>query len=776
MSTTPSATPAAPLRVLCLGDAGSAELALDVLRKAGFRTESHRVETRGEFEACLATKDYDLVLSDMGAGSWSGPEALDLMHERAVDLPFILVSADVPPEEAVAAVKHGASDCVPRDQLDRLPQAVSQALAERRVREERRRARRALAESERRFRALAHASVQLLWLVDAEGRMGDKLTRWQTFTGQTPEQCVGHGWLDAVHPEQRDGTLGALRAALARGQPFQLEFELRKAGGGYRHFEFHCAPVKDAEGRVLEWVGGGVDLSERLAAVRVLDESEQRYRALSEACFDGLVITEHGIIREATRGLALLLATTAEELAGAPLVSVVEPESQGMVASHLASGGVRRFAFQARARDGRRLELEALCRPVVQEGRTVHLTGLRDVTAQRELERQFVQGQRLEAVGQLAGGVAHDFNNILTSVLGFSQFLLDQLPEDSPLREDALEIHRAGEQGAALTRKLLAFGGRHAPHPHSLDLNRLLEDCASTLRRGLGEHIRVDLELQARPAGLEADPAQLEQVVLNLAFNARDAMPGGGRLRIRTSATTLSAGLLHSGGVVPAGRYVQLTVADEGVGMTPEVMARMFEPFFTTKAGGKGAGLGLSTVYGIVKQCGGHLVAQSTPGAGSIFDLYFPAGENPAAAPGTARGGSVPAGRTILVVEDTPAILSLAERVLARAGYSLLTAEHGSGARDLAAAPGARIDLILMDLLLPGERGPQVAVDLQRLHPEARLVFISGSMGVSEEAFLPPGRYWFLQKPFTPDQLLHVIRQALDTPAEPAVAGTQFES
>jgi len=617
-----------PLRILYLeANQASAAPALEALHRAGVALSCDLVTGRSQFEAQLGN-GYDLVLAGYAVSGWTGVDALALLRERGSHLPFILVPERLDTDTALACLRQGASDCVLKDQLSRLPQAVAKALSE-----------------------------------------------------------------------------------------------------------------------------------------RALRESELRYRALIEATFDAVVITEQGTIVEANQGFGALFGAPGEQLLHTRLEDLVEPESRSEFTARLNAEAPQRFSVVVHTRDGRPLELEAVSRPSIREGRAVQVTALRDYTAQRELERQFLHAQRLEAVGQLAGGVAHDFNNILTSVLGFSQFLLDQLPADSPFRSDAEEIYRAGELAAVLTRKLLAFGRRQAAHPQVIDLNEATEAACRMLSRLLGEDIRVELELQARSAMVKTDPGQLEQVVLNLAVNARDAMPQGGRLRIRTTLVELSAGLRHAGGMIPRGRYVVLGISDEGTGMTPEVQSHIFEPFFTTKGGTRGTGLGLSTVYGILQQSSGHVVVQSTLGRGSSFELYFPAAEVDQARPKVLRPlGAAPGDEQILLVEDQASIRALAERVLKRAGYTVLTAESGDEARSVARAAG-RIHLIMMDVLLPGERGPRVAQDLRTMHPGARLVYVSGTSGVPGESGLPATR-WFLQKPFTAEQLLSTVRAALDAPAE----------
>jgi PAS domain S-box-containing protein len=751
------------IRILYLANSSAdADPALAILRGAGFSIVPFIVTSRAEFEAAVARGGVDLVLSGYALEGWTGMDALAILQRQGTDLPFILVTGTLDTDAAVECVRQGASDYVLKDHLGRLPQAVNRALHERRLREERRQARRMLADSERRFRCLTLATSDLIWVTDRVGRMHGRLARWQSYTGQQAAELSAYGWLDAIHPDDRGQLHRALDQAIQHPESFSLEVRIRRADGVYRRFGLSAVPVRESDGTLIEWVGAANDITDRVEAETALRESEQRYRELTDSIFDGVVLTEHGLIIEANPGFAAMVGREPDELVGTALLDLLEEGSRAELTSHL-SGGPQQFECVARGRDRNRIELEAFSRPSLLRGRLVRLTAVRDRTAQLELERQFLHAQRLEAVGQLAGGIAHDFNNILTSVLGFSQFLIDQLPPDSPHRADAAEIHRAGELAAALTRKLLAFSRRQAVRPEVLDLNVVARESTELLGRMLGSDVRLELQLTARPSLVVADTGQVEQVLLNLAVNARDAMPRGGRLSVATSACELAAGLAYDGGLVPPGRYVLLTVADNGTGMTPETRRRIFEPFFTTKGGSRGTGLGLSTVYGIMQQVRGHIVVTTAPEQGTRFDLYFPT-----AAPGSAPGtpvtrplGAARGDERILLVEDEPAVRTLTERVLSRAGYHVMAAPDGSTARVLA-SEAALLQLILMDVLLPGERGPGVASELLERHPEARIVFISGIDGLAGEENLPPGRHWFLSKPFTQSQLLGVVRAALD--------------
>jgi NO-binding membrane sensor protein with MHYT domain/nitrogen-specific signal transduction histidine kinase/CheY-like chemotaxis protein len=384
----------------------------------------------------------------------------------------------------------------------------------------------------------------------------------------------------------------------------------------------------------------------------------------------------------------------------------------------------------------------------------------RDETSER---RQ--QSQRLEAIGQLAGGIAHDFNNLLTAILGNVAFVLEATPKDDPRYEDVLEIERAATRAAELTRQLLAFGRKQILRPTTLDLNSVLAYIMRMLNRLVGEHIEIAL----RPAPLlglvRADMAQLEQVIVNLVVNARDAMPDGGKLTIETRNVTLGAEFTRQHGIAP-GAYVLMAFTDTGVGMDPGTQARIFEPFFTTKPRGRGTGLGLATVYGIIKQSGGTLSVYSEPNRGSTFKLYLPqvseeareAGEVPV--PLAAVEGS----GTVLLVEDEEIVRSLAARVLRTSGYRVLVAANPAEAERAGTEHPGAIDLLLTDVIMPGTTGPKLAAELVALRPEMRVLYMSGftENAIVHHGVLAPETQ-FIHKPFTPAALAAKVREVLET-------------
>jgi len=387
-----------------------------------------------------------------------------------------------------------------------------------------------------------------------------------------------------------------------------------------------------------------------------------------------------------------------------------------------------------------------------------------DMSHQKKLEEQLRQAQKMEAIGQLAGGVAHDFNNLLTIINGYSELLLLSTPPDDPRRELLEEIRKAGERSASLTRQLLAFSRKQFLAPTVLDLNDVVRDTEKMLRRVIGEDIQLTTVLHPQLGSVKADPGQLEQVLLNLAVNARDAMPQGGRLTIETNNILIDEDYARSHADMRPGSYVMLTVADAGTGMAEEVKRRLFEPFFTTKGIGKGTGLGLAVVHGIVKQSDGTIEVDSEPGLGTSFKIYLPHVEQAAPTGKSGAGlGSAPRGtETLLLVEDEDAVRALTRFTLQQCGYTVLEASHGEEAIRVATNHRERIHLLVTDVVMPGMGGQVLAERLLSIHPEMKVLYLSG---YTDDAIVRHGilheEVNFLQKPFSPNALAHQVRDVL---------------
>jgi len=391
--------------------------------------------------------------------------------------------------------------------------------------------------------------------------------------------------------------------------------------------------------------------------------------------------------------------------------------------------------------------------------------------ADRErLERQFYQVQKMETVGQLAGGIAHDFNNILTAIVGFGTLVAEQVAGNEAAKQNAMEILAAADRASTLTRQLLAFGRRQVLHPTRVDLNDMVNSVATMLQQLIGENI--DLQILCAPAvpPVRADLAQLESALANLVINARDAMPDGGRLVIETAHVALDDEYCSRHVAVKPGAYARLSVSDNGIGMSQELQTRIFEPFFTTKEAAKGTGLGLATVYGIVKQSGGNIWVYSEPGQGATFKIYLPIDESdrPTQVHAMPVLGQWSRGtETVLLVEDAPMIRRLARQVMTKAGYTVLEAGDGEQAMSAAVGHGDPIHVLVTDLIMPGLSGVDLAQRLASSRPETRVLYMSGytDNAIVRNGLLAEGAP-FLQKPFTPEELLRKLRQVLEGPAE----------
>jgi signal transduction histidine kinase/CheY-like chemotaxis protein len=436
-----------------------------------------------------------------------------------------------------------------------------------------------------------------------------------------------------------------------------------------------------------------------------------------------------------------------------------------------ATGGARHMLqSRHRRRDGSIMHVEITSNGVEVAGRAARLALINDVTdrvlqeeALQRSEEKLRESQKMEAVGRLAGGIAHDFNNLLTAITGHAQLLLDEV--DASLEPQIHEIANAANRAASLTHQLLAFSRKQVLQPVILDLNDAVRETESLLRRVIGEHIQLSLSLDSALRRVKADPAQMQQVLMNVVLNARDAMPNGGTLNIRTCNTTTSELPSNRPAEIPEGRFSMVVITDNGEGMDAHTLAHVFEPFFTTKAAGKGTGLGLATVYGILRQSDGYIFAESQPGGGTTFRVLLPVSDE---SPGLERQRSTTAeprrsgGETILVVEDEESVRALVQKVLEKRGYNVLSAPNGAAALEIV-GEGEPIDLLLTDIVMPGIPGQDLARRVAELRPGILVLFMSGYAedAIAGRGMLGPDAN-FLEKPFTPSGLATIVRSVLD--------------
>jgi PAS domain S-box-containing protein len=509
---------------------------------------------------------------------------------------------------------------------------------------------------------------------------------------------------------------------------------------------------------------------ERQRAEAALRASEERFRALVENSSDVLLLIDpEGNIIYTTPSAERQFGWRTDEILGNSLFDFIHPEDRELVGSRVARVLDRpgeRVSAQARFRhaDGTFRVIEGIGVNRLHEPAVGGIViNARDITEGRVLENQLRQIQKMEAIGRLAGGVAHDFNNLLTAILGYCNLLLEDLPPESNLREDLEEIRKAGERAATLTRQLLAFSRRQMLQPQPVDLNALVAEMENMLHRVMGDDIELVLSLSAELPTIKADPASIEQVLMNLALNARDAMPTGGRLTLETGLVTLDESYATRHPEAIAGSYVTVSVSDTGEGMDAATQARVFEPFFTTKEQGKGTGLGLATVYGLVKQSGGYIWVSSEPGQGTVFRVYLPPLE--AAAPPAVAGGpseTCAGTETILVVEDDAAVRTLGTQVLRRLGYTVIEAPDGIEALRAIERHQGLIHLMVTDVMMPQMTGRELADRIRQGRPSMRVLFMSGHSDYAIVYRDLAVGVAFLQKPFTPETLARKIRDILD--------------
>jgi len=674
----------------------------------------------------------------------------------------------------------------------------------------------ALRDSEERFRQLAENIDAVFWMSNRD------LTQ-MLYISPAYEQVWGRSraslyenprsFIDAIHPDDQ-----ALMAAFVRDQRLsksaELEYRIVRPDGSIRWIRDRAFPIQDEHGAVYRVVGIAADVTrlkaaedalrrthdsleqkvatrtaelsqanaqlqdeirERRRTEEALRRAEAKYRSIFENATEGIYqTTPDGSYLSANPALAHIDGFDSAEQLLAEITNIgpqlyVDPRRRSEFVHLLETqGSVRDFEAQIRRRDGRVIWVSENARAVRDAaGKLLYFEGtVRDITERKHLEDQLRQAQKMEALGRLAGGVAHDFNNLLTGIIGYADLLMSGRGADEPMYEDLAQIKRAGERAAALTSQLLAFSRRQILDPRVLDLNTVVADMEKMLRRLLGEDVELITRLAPNLDRVRADPGQIEQVILNLAVNARDAMPQGGRLTLSTATAVPDEALLRAHPEMHRGPHVLLTVSDTGCGMDEPTRMRLFEPFFTTKEIGKGTGLGLATIYGIVKQSEGQITVESMPGHGTTFRIYLPRHEEaPRKARRTSPSFQLPSGsETILLVEDEELVRNLAQMVLQHQGYRVLVAGLGPEAARMGTQHAGAIDLLVADVVMPGMSGRQLAQELLRSRPNMKVLYLSG---YTQDAVGRHGVFEdqtpLLHKPFTPDELAQKVRDVLDS-------------
>jgi len=663
------------------------------------------------------------------------------------------------------------------DALDNIASQISQFCTRRRIEI-------ALHASESQFRQLADAMPQIVWTARSDGTIDYLNERAYQFAECRPGSCTQDIWQSIVHRDDCAQTDEAWARSVANGTPFEVEVRLNARGpGGHRWYLLRAVAVSDVDGdgMLTRWYGTGTDIDDQKRNLEALRISEERFRTLIMKLPAAVYTTDAAGRITLFNDFAVELWGRRPELGteswcgawklfeadGTPL-----PLDQCPMAKTVRDGRpIRGVETIVERPDGSRSTV--LPHPEVLlgvNGETVGAVNMViDLTQTKLLEDQIRQSQKMEAVGQLAAGVAHDFNNLLTVILGYSEILLSRLPSADPNRDHLAQIRKAGEGAAGLTRQLLAFGRKQIIAPTLLDCNALIHELEKLLKHLIGADVELVTQIQNRIGCVKADSGQVEQIIVNLVVNARDAMPTGGRITIRTADAIASEMQRRVNPDLAPGAYVLIEVADTGTGMDDATKKHIFEPFFTTKGVGKGTGLGLATVFGIVKQSSGFIEVESSVGAGSVFRIYLPQ-VSESTQPKDLIGGPaiVPCGgETILLVEDEQLLRDMTRMFLEAGGYTVLSASDGDDAIRVAHELGDKIHLLFTDVVMPKMSGRQLTEYLLPFHPHMKVLYMSGYTddtimrhGIQEESTN------FLPKPFTHVALAQKIRAVLDRPSD----------
>ncbi|NUP04835.1 MAG: PAS domain S-box protein [Polyangiaceae bacterium] len=783
------------LRILLVEDSVTdAKLVLQELRRTGRPIESERVETAEAMNRALDRGHWDLVISDWSMPQFSAESALDVMSERRLDLPFIIVSGTIGEDTAVAAMRAGAHDYVLKDKLGRLIPAVERELREFAERERHR-------HNEARRIAMFESALDAIVGMDHAGRITEFNPAAEKTFGYGREEVVGRELADVLIPL---GQREKHRAGIARfmggggGTVIGKRIEVTALRRDGTEFPAELSVTRVGTETPPEFMGFIRDISDRKRAELALRESEERFTRLCDAGIIGITVVDYsGKTHVANDAFLSMLGYSREELLGGAVrwSDITPPEwraRDGEAFEQLRASGVANpWEKEFVRKDGSRVPVligmalvsnpTSICFVVDQSERRrdqeekvllryeATLEKSSRMTAERALrtsEEQLRHVQKMDAVGRLAGGVAHDFNNLLSVILSYGEMMLTDLRSGDPMRGDVEEIRKAAARGASLTHQLLLFSRQKVAEARVLDLNEVLSQMDRMLQRILGEDIELVLVPAKSVGRVSADPTHIEQVVMNLVVNARDAMPRGGKLTIETSNVDLDEHYAQHHFPVKPGPHVMMAVSDTGVGMDKTTQMRIFEPFFTTKGVGKGTGLGLSTVFGIIQQSGGNIWVYSEPGKGTTFKIYLPRVEadvdipQPVAPPATSRGTE-----TLLVVEDEEQVRAIVLNALRRHGYHVIAARNAGEALLICETHADPIDLLLTDVVMPEMSGPDLARRLVVTRPGMKVVCMSGYTddSIVRHGVLESGMA-FIQKPITPSLLTKKIREVLDQP------------
>lgn len=761
------------LRILHLEDEPDySELVKGILHREGWEAEISLVDTIKDFLAAIEKGKFDIVLADYTLPTCTGLQALEAALLRCPEIPFLVVSGTIGEQAAIESLRMGATDYVLKQWPERLGPAVRRAVSESQERKRRLQAETVLIRREGYFRALTENSLDVLTILSREGVFQYNSPSIKHVLGYEPDELSGRNAFELVHPDDVAGAARALDGALKYPElRVTHECRYRRRDGTWCHLEV-VGQNRLGDPHIAGVVLNSRDVTERKRAeARLLLQS-----AALESAANAIVIADRaGVCTWANQAFTRLTGYSTEEIMGQNLRMLKSGNHDQAFYRDMWETVLGRRVWRSemvnRRKDGSLYTEEATITPVCDErGEITHFIAVKqNITARKELELQLRQSQKMDAVGQLAGGVAHDFNNQLVVIGGNAELVLMNATH---LNEEARgclnQVVAASKRAGNLVRQLLAFSRKQVMELQTVSLNAVIGELTKMLKRVIGENIDLQCKCQAQLPFIMADIGMMEQVLVNLVVNARDAMPRGGQLVITTERTTVEKARqdLHSEPL--KGEFVRLSVTDNGTGIAPEHLPHIFEPFFTTKEQGKGTGLGLAIVYGIVKQHQGWIDVDTKVGTGTTFKIFLPAIETPEAATvpteidPTLRKGT----ERILLAEDDLAVRMLTERILGSSGYRVWASANGREAVQLWRRLDGQIDLLLTDMVMPdGMTGRELAEQLQAERPQLKVLFVTGyspELAGRDTEFTQRNKDYILQKPYPAKTLLRKLRECLE--------------
>ena len=763
-----------PLRALIIDDsADDAELLIHDLKREGYELSTERTDTAAGLEAALDAQNWDVVLCDYNMPRFSGLEALQIVRGRGLDVPFIFVSGAMGEDVAVSAMKAGAQDYVMKGHLKRLAPAIERELRDATVRRERTYAEVRRNSMEARYRQILSIAPDAIVALDDHLNIATFNQAAGRLFGYSADEAIGQN-ADILLPTRfvgpvRDQVLSFVESGSSMQIGAQDRLYARRKDGSEFPAEIYVSKLIEHDRTMFTAIVR--DITDRETMVATLRQANQTLDAVVQSSpFAILAIDSARRVIAWNRNTERVFGLPAKDVIGRPFASV-EPSIGGeigqMIRRLLNGEMLRDLEIQQHTGDGMVLDLRVSGAPLHEGDRRVEgaVCLIEDVTDSKATRRQLEHAQRMEAVGQLTGGLAHDFNNLLAVVIGNLDIVHDYVAEIPGAKESLDLALKASLGGATLIRQLLAFSRRQALSPKPFDLGALVASTRELLSRTLGEHIEVEMRLAPALWPALADATQLESAIANLAINARDAMPNGGQLTLETTNQHLDDGYVASNPDVVPGDYVVLAVSDTGSGIPPEILSRVFEPFFTTKEHGKGSGLGLSMVYGFAKQSRGHMKIYSEVGHGTTVRLYLPRAlqeTTPAAPPAAERTDPAKIDAVILIVEDNIDVRKIVCKLLQDFGCSVLEANSGAAALEILQSD-RKIDLMFSDVVMPGGMsGTELVQTARRLRPGIKTLLTTGFAEASlrnQAQFADAGE--ILSKPYRRQDLARKLREVL---------------